>query len=196
MSRAIPGAVVIGASAGAIQALLHILPALPSSFALPVFVVVHVPPGRQSELAGLFAGKCRLPVREAEDKEPVAPGTIYFAPPDYHLLVEAEGTLALSADEPVFFSRPSIDVLFESAADAYGARIVGVILTGANEDGAQGLAAIAAAGGMALVQDPATAYARTMPDAALVACPDARRLPIADIVAMLLKLGQSDRGSA
>ncbi|MGF7155663.1 chemotaxis protein CheB [Novosphingobium gossypii] len=199
MSASVPesspvSAIVIGASAGAIQALLRILPQLPSGFALPVLVVIHVPPGRRSELAGLFAGKCRVPVREAEDKEPIVPGTVYFAPPDYHLLVEvAEGadhTLSLSTDEPVFFSRPSIDVLFESAAEAYGDALMAVVLTGANEDGARGLRSVAEAGGRVCVQDPATAYARTMPDAALAACRRARVLSIPQIVDCLIDEGR------
>jgi two-component system chemotaxis response regulator CheB len=183
--------VAIGASAGAIQALLHILPALPGNFALPVLVVVHVPPGRRSELTALFAAKCALRVLEGEDKEPVAPGTVVFAPPDYHMLVEASGTIALSRDEPVFFSRPSIDVLFESAADAYGRGLVGVVLTGANEDGARGLAAVGEAGGMTLVQDPATAYARAMPQAAIAACKSAQVLSLDGIVAALLDAGKA-----
>ncbi|WP_404480364.1 chemotaxis protein CheB [Novosphingobium sp. BL-52-GroH] len=181
--------VAIGASAGAIQVLLHLLPALPEDFALPVLVVVHIPSGRRSELTTLFAARCRLQVIEGEDKEPIEAGTITFAPPDYHMLVEAGGTISLSADDPVFFSRPSIDVLFESAADAYGPGLVGVVLTGANEDGARGLGAIAKAGGMAIVQDPATAYARAMPEAALKVCRTARVLSPDGIVAALLEAG-------
>lgn len=187
-------AIAIGASAGAIQALLRILPELPEDFALPILVVIHVPPGRRSELASLFAGKCRIPVREAEDKEPIVPGTVYFAPPDYHLLVEvAEGmdhTLSLSTDEPVFYSRPSIDVLFESAADAYGPSVMAVVLTGANEDGARGLKAVAQAGGQVCVQDPTTAYARAMPDAALAACRDATVLSVPQILHCLIDEGR------
>jgi two-component system chemotaxis response regulator CheB len=182
-------AVAIGASAGAIQALLQILPALPEDYALPVLVVVHVPPGRRSELTTLFAAKCRVRVCEGEDKQPIEPGTVTFAPPDYHMLVEPGGTISLSADDPVFFSRPSIDVLFESAADAYGRGLVGVVLTGANEDGARGLRAVAEAGGVTLVQDPATAYARAMPQAALAACRKAKVLGLGGIVEALLAAG-------
>ena len=166
-------AVVIGASAGGVQALSQILPALPAGFPVPVLVVVHIPPHRDNALVELFAGKCLLAVKEAEDKEPLAPGTIYFAPPDYHLLVEAGGTVALSSDEAVNHSRPAIDVLFESAADAFGAHIAGVILTGANHDGAEGLRVLRAAGGQAIVEDPGTAEVATMPQAALTACPAA-----------------------
>ncbi|NYT40731.1 chemotaxis protein CheB [Sphingomonas sp. R-74633] len=184
---AAPRAVVIGASAGAIQALSLILPELPADFPLPVLVVVHVPADRSNILAPLFEPKCRMAVREAEDKEPALPGVIYFAPPDYHLLVETDGCLSLSTDEPVLHSRPSIDVLFESAADAFGDALVGVILTGANADGAQGLRAICDAGGTALVEEPETAYADTMPLAAIAACPAARVLTLEAIAEYLTK---------
>ena len=118
-------AVVIGASAGALEALSVILPSLPADYGLPVIIVVHVPPDKKSLLAELFQAKCGIEVREAEDKEPIRGGTAYFAPPDYHLLVETDKSLSLSDDEPVLFSRPSIDVLFESAADAYGPSLIG-----------------------------------------------------------------------
>jgi two-component system chemotaxis response regulator CheB len=182
-------AVAIGASAGAVQALLTILPALPADYALPVFVVVHVPPDRSNVLVPLFQAKCRLPVKEAEDKEPAVGGVIYFAPSDYHLLVEADGALALSTDEPVNYSRPSIDVLFESVADAYGPTLVGVILTGANHDGAAGLKAVLEAGGVAVVEDPVGAYAQAMPHAALDACPTATIMKLDAIALYLSSLG-------
>lgn len=183
------GVVVIGASAGAVQALLVVLPALPASFALPILVVVHVPPDRDNVLAPLMQAKCRLTVKEAEDKEPIVGGVIYFAPSDYHLLIEADRTLALSTDEPVNYSRPAIDVLFESAADAYGEELVGVILTGANHDGAAGLRAVADAGGVAIVQPPDEAYATAMPDAALEACPSAMTMNLDAIASYLSSLG-------
>ena len=181
------GAVVIGASAGAVEALSKILPALPADFPRPILLVVHVPPDRKNLLAPLFQSKCRMTVREADDKEPALPGVIYFAPPDYHLLVESDGTLSLSADEPIQYSRPSIDVLFESAADAYGTALVGVVLTGANADGAKGLKAVADAGGTAIVEDPATAYSEAMPLAAIRACPSARILALPAIATYLMK---------
>ncbi|HEX5660193.1 MAG TPA: chemotaxis protein CheB [Polyangiales bacterium] len=160
-------AVVVGASAGAIDALSVILPALPASFAVPVIIVVHVPQNRASLLVDLFTPKCQLPVREAEDKLAAAPGTIWFAPPGYHLLVEREHTFALSVDELVNHSRPSIDVLFESAADAYGERLLTLVLTGANHDGAVGAARIQKAGGLVAVQDPKTAHMASMPEGAI-----------------------------
>jgi two-component system chemotaxis response regulator CheB len=155
-------AVVIGASAGGVQALAEILPAFPEGTAAAIFVVLHLPRDRPSLLTEVFAPKCALEVREAEDKEPVRPGTIYFAPSNYHLLVDNGPQLALSADDLVHHSRPSIDVLFESAAEVYGERLLGVILTGANEDGAAGLAAVHDAGGITVVQEPEEAQASTM----------------------------------
>jgi two-component system chemotaxis response regulator CheB len=126
-----------------------------------------MPADRPSGLPQLFARRCGLPVREAVDKEPVEGGTVYFAPPDYHLLVERERTFSLSCDAPVAFSRPSIDVMFQSAAAACGERVLGIVLSGANADGAEGLAAIRREGGQAWVQRPEDAAAPTMPAAAI-----------------------------
>lgn len=182
-------AVVIGVSAGAVQALSRILPALPDGYPIPVLVVVHVPADRTDLMAPLFQAKCRLAVKEAEDKEPIRAGSVYFGPSDYHMLVEADRTLSLSADEPVHFSRPSIDVLFQSAAEAYGAGLVGVILTGANEDGADGLAAIAAVQGVTLVEDPSAAFATAMPSAALERCAGAQVMSLDAIADYLVGLG-------
>jgi len=182
-------AIAIGASAGAVPALLDILPALPAAYRLPVLIVVHVPPDRENALVALFAAKSQIVIKEAEDKEAIEPGVVYFAPSDYHLLVETNGTLSLSADGPINHSRPAIDVLFETAADAYGASLCAVVLTGANDDGAAGLAAVCAAGGAAVVEDPADAYSPVMPAAAIAACPRAKVLSLAQIRAHLLTLG-------
>ncbi len=160
-------AIVIGGSSGALEALAVVLPALPAAAAVPIVIVVHLPPDRPSHLTTVLGGRTVLPVREAEDKEPLAPGVIYVGPPNYHLLIERGGTLALSADDLLHFSRPSIDVLFESAADAYGPRLTGVVLSGANADGADGLATIRRAGGLAIAQAPDQALVRTMPEAAV-----------------------------
>ena len=184
-----PAAVAIGASAGAVQALLRILPALPADYPVPVFIVVHVPPDRDNALVALLQSKCKIRVKEAEDKEAAAAGTVYFAPSDYHLLVEGDGSLALSSDEPVNHSRPSVDVLLESAADAYGEGLIGVVLTGANDDGAAGLRAVVDAGGLAVVQEPAGAYAPTMPAAALKAAAAAKAMPLDRVTAYLASLG-------
>jgi two-component system, chemotaxis family, protein-glutamate methylesterase/glutaminase len=184
-----PEAVVIGASAGALDALSTILPALPAAYALPVMVVVHLPPDKHSILVDLLQTKCAIRIREAGDKEPILAGNVYLAPPDYHLLVETGRTLALSSGEPVLYSRPSIDVLFETAADAYGAGLIGIVLTGANKDGAKGLKAIGTAGGTAIVQDPLSASASAMPQAAIDAWPDARVLSLEQITVYLRETG-------
>lgn len=178
-------AIVMGASAGAVEALSVILPTLAEDYPLPIIVVVHLPPDKSSIMAKLLQMKCRVDVREVEDKEPIRPATVYIAPPDYHVLVEADGRLSLSSEEPVFFSRPSIDVLFESAADVYGPELLGVILTGANNDGAHGLECIVAAGGGAIVQVPDTAFATAMPQAAIAACPTAQVLTLNEIATYL-----------
>lgn len=178
-------AIVVGGSAGSLSVLLQLLPSLPAEFALPVLIVLHVPAHHHSSLAELFQPKCRVTVKEAEDTEPIAPGTVYFAPPDYHLLVEKDHRLSLSNEEPVNFSRPSIDVLFESAADAYGRALLAIILTGANQDGAQGVRAVCDAGGYAVVQTPESAEARAMPEAALAACPDAEPMTLGGMEALL-----------
>ena len=188
MSLAPAEAVVIGGSAGAFEALSAILPALPANYALPLLIVVHLPADKKSIMAELFQRTCRIAVREAEDKEPIQPATAYFAPPDYHLLVERGKTLALSSDDPILYSRPSIDPLFETAAEAYGSRLIAIILTGANRDGADGVRAVLAAGGIALVQDPASAYARFMPEAALAASVSAQRLSLEEITDYLQKV--------
>ena len=179
--------VVVGASAGAIEAMQAILPALPADFPAPVLVVIHVPADRKSQIPNVLQPHCALTLREAQDKEPALPGTVYFAPPDYHLLVERDGLLSLSSEEPVLFSRPSIDVLFETAAEAFRSATAAVVLSGANSDGAQGAARIAQAGGAVLVQSPETAAAKAMPLAALAACPGAVVLPPSRIAEGLLR---------
>lgn len=181
-------AVVVGTSAGAVDALLKILPSLPESFLPPLVIVVHLPADRKSVMVDLFQARCRIAVREVEDKEPLQPGTVYFAPPDYHVLVEPDGRLSLSADEPVHYSRPSIDVLFESAAEVFCPDLVGVVLTGANMDGAAGLRAIQRGGGRVVVQRPDTAYASAMPQAALDVCPGALSLTLDQIAEHLCQL--------
>jgi two-component system chemotaxis response regulator CheB len=182
-------AVVIGASAGGVEALSVILPALPATFSPAVLVVLHLPRERPSLLVEIYKKRCALPITEAEDKEPVKPGTVYFAPPDYHLLVEKNRQIALSTDEPVHYSRPSVDVLFESAADAYGKRLLGIILTGANADGAAGLHAVHLAGGVTVVQEPDSAKVPLMVVSALQRNPADFVLPLPGIAALLAGLG-------
>lgn len=159
--------IVIGASAGGVAALGSLLPALPADFGLPVVVILHQPSSRESLLADLFGRKCRLPVLEAYDKAPAEPGHVYFSPPDYHLMVESDLTFVLSVDGPVNFSRPSIDVLLESAAASVGEGVLAIILTGTNSDGARGMKAVREAGGTGWVQLPESAQAAAMPRAAI-----------------------------
>jgi two-component system, chemotaxis family, protein-glutamate methylesterase/glutaminase len=181
--------IVIGASAGGVQALSELLPALPADSRAAVFVVLHLPRDKPSLLVEVFSRKCALEVREAQDKEPVVPGTVYFAPPNYHLLVDTGPQLALSADDLVHHSRPSIDVLFESAADIYRERLLGIILTGANEDGAEGLAAVHDAGGITVVQEPQTAQSSLMILSALELRSPDLVLPLGGIAELMRAMG-------
>ena len=168
--------IVVGVSAGGLTALRTLVAALPAGFGIPLAVVQHR--SRDSELLCELLQECApLQVSEVNDKQPILPGYVYVGPPDYHLLVEP-GSFALSTDEPVRFSRPSIDVMFRSAADACGPDLVGVVLTGANADGARGLRSIVDRGGYAVVQDPATAEVAVMPQYALQAVPEACVLPL------------------
>ncbi|WP_207282358.1 chemotaxis protein CheB [Pseudomonas sp. FW300-N2F2] len=160
-------AIVVGASAGGVEALLRVFGHLRKGFGLPILVVLHLPNERDSQLASVLGHRLAVPVEEARDKQDIAPGTLYVATPGYHLSVEADHCLSLSLEEPVHHSRPSIDVLFESAADVYGEKLLAVVMTGANGDGARGLAKVRALGGITVVQDPAEAQVATMPEAAL-----------------------------
>lgn len=184
-------AVVVGASAGGVEALLTVFSGLPAGYGLPLVCVLHLPESRDSLLADLFGRRLALRVKEAQDKEDLRPGTLYFAPPGYHLSIESDHSFSLSREEPLHYSRPSIDVLFESAADSYQERLVGVLLTGANQDGAAGLAAIKRAGGLSIVQDPAEAQVRTMPEAALATHVPDYILPLRGIRALLAQLDPS-----
>jgi two-component system, chemotaxis family, protein-glutamate methylesterase/glutaminase len=184
--------VVVGASLGGLAALRTLLGGLPRGFGAPLLIVQHR--GRDSDegLLKLLQRASQLPVCEPDDKEPIAPGRVYLAPADYHLLVEP-GHVALSTDAPVNFARPSLDVLFDSAAEAYGDRVVCVVLTGANADGARGAARIKRRGGVLVVQDPATAEASAMPSGALKAAPADRVLPVPEIAPFLVELcGRDD----
>ena len=174
--------IVIGGSVGALAPLLDIVGALPDALTAPIGIVLHLP-ARPSVLPELIARVTRRAVHEAEDKQVLAPNTIHIAPPNYHMLVERTGTIALSVDEPVNFSRPSIDVLFESAADAFGARLAGLVLSGSNADGAAGLARVERVGGIALVQ--ADAEYPEMPNAARRRAGAARMLAAPEVAPFL-----------
>ena len=179
--------VVVGTSWGGLSALGTVVSGLPATFALPLVVVQHRSPDAAGFLAELLQARTGLEVVEVDDKRPIAPGNVYVAPPNYHLLID-RGYFSLTTDAPVRYSRPSIDVTFVSAADEYGRRAIGVVLTGANEDGALGLKRIADRGGYAIVQDPETAEGPVMPRAALRAVPNARVLRIDRIASHLLTI--------
>jgi two-component system chemotaxis response regulator CheB len=162
-------AIVIGSSAGGMRALLELLSYIPAAYPLPIIIVQHLLDGTDSFIAEFLNEKTAITVKEADDKRLIEKGYAYLAPPGYHLLIEDDHSLSLSIDPRVNFSRPSIDVLFESAAFVYEQRCIGIVLTGANGDGSQGLHRIKTNGGLTLVQDPATAEFNTMPIAAIQA---------------------------
>jgi two-component system chemotaxis response regulator CheB len=165
--------VVIGTSLGGFNALATLLARLPAGLSTPIAVVQHRSAGMDGSLAALLGEQSALRILDAEDKMTLDAGQVYLAPPDYHLLIEGSGMLSLSTDPPVHYARPSIDVLFETAARVFGSRLLGIVMTGASSDGAQGLQAVAARGGEVIVQDPQTAECPVMPQAALAATPSA-----------------------
>lgn len=181
-------AIVVGASAGGVEALLKVFGQLRKGFGVPILVVLHLPDERNSQLAHVFGHRLAVPVEEAQDKQDVVPGTLYVATPGYHLSVEADRSLSLSLEEPVHHSRPSIDVLFESAADVYGPNLLAVVLTGANQDGARGLARVRELGGVTVVQDPDEAQVSIMPQAALALHEPDHILTLQDIGQLLAGL--------
>lgn len=181
-------AVVLGASAGGIDALTVLLEDLPASWHLPMAVVLHLPEEHESHLAEIFAQRLPIPVYEANDKMPFSAGCLYFAPPGYHLSIERERAFSLSCEPPVLFSRPSIDLLMSSAADVYGSALAGFLLTGANDDGAQGLHRIHVAGGLTAVQEPKEAQIPTMPQAAIARHTPDYVLPLRELRDLLLQL--------
>lgn len=160
-------AIVIGGSAGAMKALTTLLPCLSANCPAPVIIVLHLHPLQDRYFLKHYQGLSALQIKEADEKETIQAGYVYFAPPNYHLLIENNKTFSFSIDEKVNYSRPSIDVLFESAANVYGARLAGILLTGANNDGAAGLRYIKEKGGTVIVQDPHSAESPYMPSSAL-----------------------------
>lgn len=187
------GLIAIGTSLGGLNALLSVVRQLPRELPVPIVVVQHRGVSQDTGLVDLLQQSTALTVVEAEDKTPLKPGVLFVAPPDYHLLVEDRESLALSTEAPVRAARPSIDVLFESAADAYGEALVGVLLTGASADGAAGLARIKQRGGCAIVQDPASAECATMPSAGIAATAVDYVLPLERIGEHLLSLVEGTR---
>lgn len=184
-------AIVIGASAGGVDALLKILGGLPAHYRLPIFVVLHMRDDRESRLAEVFQQHVAVPVRQAKDKEEIQAGVLYFAGPGYHLSLESDYSFSLSGEDAVHYSRPAIDILMSSAADVYGASLAGFLLTGANQDGAEGLAAIQQAGGLTIVQDPHEAQIDVMPKAAIARNQPDLILTLREMHTLLMKLGTS-----
>jgi two-component system chemotaxis response regulator CheB len=183
-------AIIVAGSAGGVDALLHVLPALPAQLQPPVICMLHLPPSRDSRLAELFAARLPMPVLEAVDKQAVAGGRVYFAGAGYHLSIEQDRTFSLSCEPPVHFARPAIDVLLSSAADVYGAGLAAILLTGANHDGAEGMAQVHARGGLTVVQDPAEAQVATMPQKAIDRDAPDLVLPLAAIHQLLQLMGE------
>lgn len=181
-------AIVIGVSAGGMEALTTILPALPADFSAPIIIVQHMHPNSGNFLSTLLNDKSKIRVKEAEEKEDIVKETVYIAPANYHLLIENDRTFSLSIDGPVNYARPSIDVMFESAAEVYVDRLIGMILTGANKDGSKGLKKIKDMGGLIIVQDPATAEIDSMPNAAIDATEVDYIVPLKDIANLLIEL--------
>lgn len=176
-------AVVMGVSTGGVSALKIVLGALPTDFPIPILVVTHITPDSDNGLAVLLDTLCSIRVKEADEGENILKGTVYLAPANYHLLIEQDGILALSIDPPVNYARPSVDVLFESAADVYGNTVIGVIMTGAGSDGSRGLLQIKNSGGLTIVQNPANAEMNSMPLNAL-------KLQKADYIVTLKEIPQ------
>jgi two-component system chemotaxis response regulator CheB len=183
-----PEAVVAGCSAGGLKALNVLLPSLDAQLAVPVIIVAHTGSEDIGTLCDLLARVSSLPVQEAQERHLPRPGCVYLAPTGYHLYLEQDGRFALSIDAKVCHVRPSIDVLFESAADAYGPRLIGVVMTGANEDGAAGMRAIRRRDGIAIVQEPQEAEVSTMPAAALAQAGADYCVPLSGIGPLINKL--------
>jgi two-component system, chemotaxis family, protein-glutamate methylesterase/glutaminase len=181
--------IVLGGSLGGMQSTQSILQALPATFVVPIVIALHRPPDDEDMLTPLLQRGCALPVSEVIDKDPIQAGRVYVAPPDYHVLIEP-GCLSLSVDERVNHARPSIDVLFESAALVYGRRATAVVLSGAGVDGVRGATAIERAGGAVLIESPATALRPDLPNATLAAVSAPRTLPLPRIAAALCDLSR------
>lgn len=181
-------AIVIGVSSGGMSALKIISSSLPVNFKLPIIIVQHVSAHSDSHWIKLLSEKSHLNVKEADEKDAIEKGNIYIAPPNYHLLIEKNKTFSLTIDERVNFARPSIDVLFESAAEAYTNKVIGIVLTGSNSDGTKGIKRIKECGGLAIIQDPETAESEHMPKAAIAAIVPDYILPLEDIIKLLIQL--------
>ena len=183
-------AIVIGVSSGGMNAMKVIFKLLPKDFNIPIIIVQHVSPRSDNQWINLLNDKSDLYIKEADEKEKIEPGKIYIAPPNYHLLVESNKTFSLTIDERVNFARPSIDVLFESAAEAYKSKLIGVVLTGSNDDGTKGMKRIKEYGGLTIVQDPNTAESSYMPASAIATVQVDYILPLDGIINLLIKTSE------
>ena len=186
-------AIVIGVSSGGMNALKIISSTLPAHFNLPIIIVQHLSAHSDSHWIKLLNEKSHLNVKEADEKEKIEKGNIYIAPPNYHLLIEKDKTFSLTIDERVNFARPSIDVLFESAAEAYKNKLIGIVLTGSNSDGTKGIKRIKDCGGLAIIQDPNTADSEYMPKSAIAAIEPDYIVSLEEIVELLMKIDQQKR---
>jgi len=181
-------AIVIGVSTGGVETLKQLLGALPKDFSLPLIIVMHISPGSGTGMAELLDETCNIHVKEADEQELPVGGTVYLAPADYHLMVEPDRRLGLSTDPPINYARPSVDVLFETAAEAFGNGLIGVILTGAGTDGSRGLKRIKEMGGVTVVQNPEDAAANSMPSNAIMAVTPDYILALADLPQLFINL--------
>jgi two-component system chemotaxis response regulator CheB len=181
-------AIVIGVSSGGMNALKFIFSTLPADFSIPIIIVQHVSARSDNEWINLLNNKSNLTIKEADEKDKIETGNVYIAPANYHLLIETDKTFSLTIDEHVNFARPSIDVLFESAAEAYKNSLIGVVLTGSNNDGAKGIKRIKELGGMVIIQDPKTAESSTMPESAIATVQPDYILSLEEIVQLLIKI--------
>lgn len=188
-------AIVIGSSTGGFYALKHIITALPEDFALPILIVQHISANSDNFMAKYLDGLSKVSVKEADEKEKIQPGSVYISPPNYHLLVEENFTLSLSTEQKCNYARPSVDVLFETAAMAYQNQLIGVVLTGANQDGALGLQAVKKTGGMTIVQDPAEAEAYVMPQSAIEKADPHFILSLEGIAKKLIELDKESKSN-
>jgi two-component system, chemotaxis family, protein-glutamate methylesterase/glutaminase len=180
-------AIVIGVSSGGMNAMKVMFSQLPKNFNIPIIIVQHISPRSDNQWINLLNEKSDLYIKEADEKERIEQGKVYFAPPGYHLLIERNKTFSLTIDERVNFARPSIDVLFESAAEVYKSEVIGVVLTGSNNDGTKGMKRIKEYGGLTIAQDPATAESGYMPASVIAAMQVDHILPLDDIINLLIK---------
>lgn len=181
-------AIVIGLSSGGMSAMKLLFSRLPEDFKTPIVVVQHINARSDSQWIHLLNNQSNLLIKEVDEKEQIVPGTIYIAPPNYHLLIEKDKTFSLTIDERVNYARPSIDVLFESAAESYSNKLIGIVLTGSNHDGSNGIKRIKELGGLAIIQDPDTAESPYMPRSAITGIEPDYILPLENIIELLIKI--------